>query len=49
MHPEAAEVNKAILRRLGDAPFTVGGQNMTSLLAKAYDVVDVALRKEVEE
>ena len=49
VHPEAAEVDKAILRRLGDAPFTVGGQNMASLLAKAYDVVDVALRKEVEE
>src|SRR2546428_1744165 len=49
VHPEAAEVDKAILRRLGDAPFTVGGQNMASLLAKAYDVGDVALRKEVEE
>src|SRR6266436_8482245 len=33
VHPEAAEVDKAILRRLGDAPFTVGGQNMASLLA----------------
>jgi len=45
VHPEAPQVDKAVLRRLGDAPFTIGGQNMTALLAKAYDV---ALRKEVE-
>ena len=49
VHLEAPQVDKAILKRLGDAPFTIGGQNMASLLAKAYDVVDVALRKEVEE
>ena len=49
VRPEAPQVDKAILKRLGDAPFTIGGQNMTSLLAKAYDVVDMALRKEVEE
>ncbi len=49
VHLEAPQVDKAILKRLGDAPFTIGGQNMASLLAKAYDAVDVALRKEVEE
>ena len=49
VHLEAPQVDKAILKRLGHAPFTVGGQNMTSLLAKAYETVDVAQRKEVEE
>jgi len=49
VHLEAPQVDKAILKRLGDAPFTIGGQNMASLLAKAYDAVDVSLRKEVEE
>src|SRR5438067_13079532 len=49
VHPEAPQVDKAILKRLGDAPFTIGGQNMASLLARAYDAVDVVLRKEVEE
>src|SRR6184192_851054 len=49
VHLEAPQVDKAILKRLGDAPFTIGGQNMASLLAKAYDAVDVALRKEEEE
>ena len=49
VHLEPPQVDKAILKRLGDAPFTIGGQNMASLLAKAYDEVDVALRREVEE
>src|SRR5216684_127047 len=49
VHLEPPQVDKAILKRLGDAPFTIGGQNMASLLAKAYDAVDVALSKEVEE
>src|SRR6266702_5452362 len=49
INPDAPRVDKAVLKRLGEAPFTVGGQNMASLLAKAYDAVDVALRKEVEE
>jgi len=47
--PGAPEVDKAILKRLGDAPFTVGSQNIAVLLAKAYDAVDAALRKKEEE
>jgi uncharacterized Zn finger protein len=47
--PGAPEVDKAILKRLGDAPFTVGSQNIAALLAKAYDAVDAALRKKEEE
>src|SRR2546425_6035606 len=47
--PGAPEVDKAILKRLGDAPFAVGNQNIAALLAKAYDAVDAAVRKEAEE
>src|SRR5438270_1340798 len=47
--PRAPEVDKATLKRLGDAPFTVGGQNITALLAKAYDVVEATLHKMAEE
>lgn len=31
-----------ILKRLGDAPFTVNGENVTSLLSKVYDTVSAA-------
>jgi uncharacterized Zn finger protein len=47
--PGAPEVDKAILKRLGEAPFAVGNQNIAALLAKAYDAVDAAVRKEAEE
>src|SRR5438876_6060757 len=44
--PQAPKVEKAVLKRLGDGPFSVGGQNITVLLGKAYDVVkDAAVRK----
>ncbi len=46
VNPAAPKVDKAILKRLGNAPFVVGGQNITSLLAKAYDAVDAAARQE---
>src|SRR5229473_893338 len=45
IHPGDPSVDKAILKRLGNAPFTVAGQNMTALLAKAYEAVDAALRE----
>jgi uncharacterized Zn finger protein len=47
--PGTPEVDKAILKRLGNAPFTIGNENMAILLAKAYDAVDAAVRKEMEE
>ena len=47
--PGAPEVDKAILKRLGNAPFAVGNQNIAALLSKAYDAVDAAVRKEAEE
>lgn len=35
-------VDKAVLKRLGDAPYAVHGRNLTALLAKAYDEVEAA-------
>jgi uncharacterized Zn finger protein len=47
--PQAPKVEKAVLKRLGDGPFSVGGQNITALLGKAYDVVKhTSARKMVE-
>jgi len=42
-------VDKAILKRLGNAPFTIGKENIAVLLAKAYDAVDASVRKRMEE
>lgn len=39
VHPGAPEVDKAILKLLGNGPFEIGGKNITSLLEKAYDRV----------
>jgi uncharacterized Zn finger protein len=49
VNPTPPEIDKAILKRLGDAPFTVGTTNVATLLAKAYDVVDIAALRKVEE
>ena len=40
VNPAAPDIDKAILKRLGDAPFTVDNRNLTVLLSKAYDMVD---------
>jgi uncharacterized Zn finger protein len=46
VNPSAARIDNAILKRLGEAPFSIGGQNITSLLAKVYRAVDeVVLQK----
>lgn len=46
VHPDAPEIDNAILKRLGSAPFTIEGGNVASLLSKAYGVVSAAaLRK----
>jgi len=46
VNPALPEVENAILKRLGNAPFTVGKQNVASLLAKAYSIASTtALRK----
>ena len=43
VNPMAPRVDKAILKRLGDAPFTGDDRNLTALLSKAYDMVDAAI------
>lgn len=37
--PQPPDVDKAILKRLGNAPFNVGKQNLTALLEQVYDAV----------
>ena len=46
VNPAAPRIDKAILKRLGDAPSTIAGRNISSLLSKAYDVVDAAISRE---
>jgi len=46
VNPALPEVENAILKRLGNAPFTVGKQNVASLLVRAYSIASTtALRK----
>jgi uncharacterized Zn finger protein len=45
----APKVEKAVLKRLGDGPFSIGGQNITAVLSRAYDAVkDATMRKMTE-
>lgn len=47
--PGSPDVDNALLKRLGDAPFMVEGKNVTMVLEKAYDAVrSAALRKVAE-
>jgi hypothetical protein len=42
-------VENAILKRLGNAPFSVGKNNLASLLSKAYEVAgNAALKRALE-
>ena len=43
INPTTPDVDKAILKRLGDAPFTIDNRNLTALLSKAYDMVDASI------
>jgi len=49
IHPVASDIENAILKRLGDAPFTADGKNVSKLLAKAYNEVHSAASRKVEE
>lgn len=40
--PGIPDVDQAILKRLGKAPFEIAGRDLTSLLSKAYGAVDAA-------
>lgn len=48
MHPAAPDVDKAILKRLGKAPFAIQGRNLATLLASAYDVTSEVLAERSE-
>lgn len=41
-HPRPPEVANAVLRRLGDAPFSIGDINLASFLPVAYEVAGIA-------
>lgn len=43
------KIDKAVLKRLGGAPFSVEDTNLSSLLAKAYSAVDAAVSKKMME
>ncbi len=45
VNPHNPEVDKAVLKRLGEAPFAVGRQNIGQLLSTAYDVVHEAAQR----
>ncbi len=49
VNPTAARIDNAILKRLGEAPFSIKGQNTTSLLVKAYRVVDEVVLQKLSE
>lgn len=46
IHPDAPGVERAVLKRLGEAPFAIQQQNLTELLARAYAELDAALVQE---
>jgi uncharacterized Zn finger protein len=46
---QAPKVEKAVLKRLGGGPFSVGGQNITTVLGKVYDAVKETAERKVEE
>jgi uncharacterized Zn finger protein len=45
VRPGHPDIDKAILKRLGDGPYTVGGRNISSLLANAYDAAEAAAQR----
>jgi uncharacterized Zn finger protein len=47
--PGKPEIDKAVLKRLGDAPFKVGGQNLTIPLAKVYDAITAATDRKITD
>jgi len=49
VNPTLPEVENAILKRLGSAPFTVGKQNVATLLAKAYSIASATALQKAHE
>jgi uncharacterized Zn finger protein len=50
VNPRGPQVQNAVLKRLGDAPFSLGSANLAALLAKAYGIAGrAALQKAAGE
>lgn len=51
VNPTSPRIDKAILKRLGNAPFSIEGQSqsLVALLAKAYNAVDAAVARKIED
>jgi uncharacterized Zn finger protein len=49
VNPHDPAVDKGILKRLGNGPFSIGAQNVAELLSNAYDEVHKAVMRKVEE
>jgi uncharacterized Zn finger protein len=50
VNPRGPQVESAVLKRLGDAPFSLGSANLAALLAKAYGIAGrAALQKAAGE
>ncbi len=49
VNPESPDVENAILKRLGDAPFVAEGKNVSKVLEKAYDATRSAASHETAE
>jgi uncharacterized Zn finger protein len=47
--PPLPESDKVILKRLGDSPFALRGENLTQILARAYDAVSAAAQAKASE
>lgn len=48
VNPTAPGIEKALLKRLGEAPFTPGKQSLITLLARAYDAVERATQQKID-
>jgi len=49
VNPAPPEVDNAILKRLGKAPFTIGKENVASLLVRAYAAASAAALRKAHE
>ena len=48
-NPAPPEIEVAILKRLGNPPATIGGQGLTTLLAKAYSIASKSALQSASE
>lgn len=48
LHLQRPDVEKAVLKRLGPAPYTIGKQTLSDILSRAYDVAQEATARKVQ-